>query len=98
MVRIGRVTIADERRRRLIRGGVALLSALPAIAVAYFVATLIYELRKDNANTACGRTPPNQASLAVTYGWHARWDWSPPGFVCVYTDRAGNVVAETRPP
>ena len=66
-----------------------------AVAV-MFVGGVIYSVREERASTGCGFTPPSREELPGS-GWHVDWEWLPPGFVCVYTDDRGNVVARRRP-
>jgi len=48
--------------------------------------------------TLCGfESSKPAAARAAASGYHLRWDYTPPGWVCVYTDRSGRVVAERRP-
>jgi hypothetical protein len=42
----------------------------------------------------CGLTPPGH--VGVGFGYHVRWDWTPPGWECVHTDKQGRVVREER--
>jgi hypothetical protein len=65
--------------------------------VAVVVGVVIHSFREERAATACGFTPPGREELPAS-GWHVDWEWWPPGFICVYTDRRGNVVARRRPP
>lgn len=71
------------------------VSAAVAI-LTVLVGLVIYAIREDRASTACGFTPPGREELAGS-GWHADWEWWPPGFVCVYTDDRGRVVGRRRP-
>lgn len=89
----------DARASRgLTRRGFALVVIPVGAALLVGIsAPFVYLHSMNHANTACGRTPPDRPSPARTSGWHVRWDWTPPGFVCVYTNRAGNVVTERRP-
>ena len=72
----------------------AVIGALALVAV--LVGAVTYEVRHEYASTACGFTPPSREELPGS-GWHVDWGWWPPGFVCVYTDERGNVVARRRP-
>jgi hypothetical protein len=72
-------------------------AAISALAVAaVFVAAVFYSIREERASTGCGFTPPGREVLPGS-GWHVDWEWWPPGFICVYTDHGGNVVARRRP-
>ena len=62
--------------------------------IAVILGVITYEVRRDRALTGCGLTPPGREQLPGS-GHHVRWSWSPPGYVCVYTDN-GRVVADKR--
>jgi hypothetical protein len=72
----------------------AVIGALALAAV--LVGAVTYEVRHEYASMACGFTPPSREELPGS-GWHMDWGWWPPGFVCVYTDERGSVVARRRP-
>jgi len=46
----------------------------------------------------CGLTPPRRSDTGGGYAIVTiRWHFTPPGWVCVYSDRHGRVVGEERP-
>jgi hypothetical protein len=72
--------------------------------LAIFVATLAvlgsagwWVVVDERAQTECGFTPPDLPErLRRASGFHADWEWWPPGHVCVYTDREGRVIGRRR--
>lgn len=87
------VTGQEELRRY--NTSLALIGTLVLVAV---VVGVVYEVRHEHASTACGFTPPDREAVPPsTVGSHVDWEWWTPGFICVYTDASGNVVARRRP-
>lgn len=73
---------------------VAALAAFVLLVAGEFAWVVWYE----HDSTLCGFESSKPASArAAASGYHVRWDYTPPGWVCVYTDRSGRVVAEQRP-
>jgi hypothetical protein len=92
--------VSDYRGEPVARGRLRFTISYAVIAVmavaAVFVGGVIYSIREERASTGCGFTPPSREQFPGS-GWHVDWVWLPPGFVCVYTDDRGNVVARRRP-
>jgi hypothetical protein len=88
----GGESVARGRLRSTI--SYAVIGAMAVAAV--ILGVVVYTIREERASTECGFTPPSREELPGT-GWHVDWEWTPPGFICVYTDDRGNVVAR-RPP
>ena len=77
-------------RRRVFGVAVGVVGA----GVWLLVAAVAFGIWRETEFNACGLTPPGRVQVGT--GYHMRWDWTPPGWVCVYTDLQGRVVREER--
>jgi hypothetical protein len=73
---------------------IALITLLVVIAVllGYLVFFFTEGALSERALERCAQDPRLPTSSITV-----RWDWWPPGYVCVFRDGAGRVVEEHRP-
>ena len=77
--------------------GHAVIAAVAAL-VLLVAGGMAWPVWHEHKFTLCGfESSKPAAARAAASGYHLRWDYTPPGWVCVYTDRSGRVVAERRP-
>jgi hypothetical protein len=69
---------------------VALTATIAIAAAFWFIGTGYRLLREDNAWERCLSDPPG--SNKPGSGRHLEWEWMPPRYYCVYTDRTGRVL------
>lgn len=77
------------------RASLIVLSGVLVLGIG-MVILLAREKTHSDAVEECSLTPPGTEHLS-RFTVHARWEWKPPGYICVYTNRAGVTVAERRP-
>lgn len=68
-----------------------LLVAVIVFAAVFLAFFFIEGVASERALDRCAFRPHRGSGTSV------HWTWSPPGYVCVYTDRRGRVVSEERP-
>jgi hypothetical protein len=73
------------------RFGLILLSAVVAVALLW---PLIDYAAYGDPITRCISPPPGGKNPGKSITAH--WEWSPPGYVCVYRNDVGKVVGERR--
>ena len=72
-----------------------LVGTLVAIAVVMTVAAIGAPLvTADTAWNRCLADPPGSNKPGT--GRFVEWEWAPPGYVCVYTDKQGGTLGRER--
>lgn len=89
----GRAVLGDGVRRATKWAAILLTSTVVAALLAG-AGGLLYIQEHNQAADSCQFESGKPQGAR---GSRIRWDWTPPGFVCVYTDRQSRVVGERRP-
>lgn len=64
-----------------------------AVVLSLLVVAVLYDLvGTDRAVTACSADPPGRATSLTAASREVGWSFSPPGFVCEYTDANGKIL------
>jgi hypothetical protein len=74
----------------------SLILLIPAVIVATFVVWPLIDFAVHGDPVTRCISPPPGATRNPGKSISTRWEWSPPGYVCVYRNDVGKVVGERR--